>query len=67
MSLDDLQEKIAEFEDYVQSSDVAAMQSMSPCSPNGFVSSSDEITQNCKHRRVIRGVERLACDCLLCN
>ena len=27
MSLDDLQEKIAEFEDYVQSSDVAAMQS----------------------------------------
>jgi hypothetical protein len=28
VSLDDLQEKIAEFEDYVQSSDVAAMQSM---------------------------------------
>lgn len=27
MSLDDLQEKLAEFEDYVQSSDVAAMQS----------------------------------------
>lgn len=27
MSLDDLQEKIADFEDYVQSSDVAAMQS----------------------------------------
>ena len=27
VSLDDLQEKIAEFEDYVQSSDVAAMQS----------------------------------------
>ena len=27
MSLDDLQDKLAEFEDYVQSSDVAAMQS----------------------------------------
>ena len=27
MSLDELQEKLAEFEDYVQSSDVAAMQS----------------------------------------
>ena len=27
MSLDDLQEKIAEYEDYVQSSDIAAMQS----------------------------------------
>jgi elongation factor 1-beta len=27
VSLDDLQEKIADFEDYVQSSDVAAMQS----------------------------------------
>jgi translation elongation factor EF-1beta len=29
VSLDDLQEKIAEFEDHVQSTDVAAMQSMS--------------------------------------
>lgn len=27
VSLDDLQEKVAEFEDYVQSSDIAAMQS----------------------------------------
>ena len=27
MSRDDLQDKVAEFEDYVQSSDVAAMQS----------------------------------------
>ena len=27
MSLDELQEKLAEFEDYIQSSDVAAMQS----------------------------------------
>jgi elongation factor 1-beta len=27
VSLDDLQEKLTEFEDYVQSSDVAAMQS----------------------------------------
>lgn len=32
MSLDDLQEKIAEFEDYIQSSDVAAMQSTFPIS-----------------------------------
>jgi elongation factor 1-beta len=31
VSLDELQEKIAEFEDYVQSSDVAAMQST--CTP----------------------------------
>ena len=29
VSLDDLQEKVAEFEDYVQSSDIAAMQSTS--------------------------------------
>lgn len=28
VSLDELQEKIAEFEDYVQSTDIAAMQSM---------------------------------------
>jgi hypothetical protein len=28
VSLDELQEKIAEFEDYVQSSDIAAMQSV---------------------------------------
>lgn len=28
VSLDELQEKLAEFEDYVQSSDIAAMQSM---------------------------------------
>lgn len=27
VSLDDLQEKVAEFEDFVQSSDIAAMQS----------------------------------------
>ena len=30
VSLDDLQEKVAEFEDYVQSSDIAAMQSKFP-------------------------------------
>lgn len=30
VSLDELQEKIAEFEEYVQSTDVAAMQSKSP-------------------------------------
>lgn len=29
VSLDDLQEKVAEFEDYVQSTDIAAMQSTS--------------------------------------
>lgn len=28
VSLDDLQDKVAEFEDYVQSSDVAAMQKL---------------------------------------
>lgn len=32
VSLDELQEKIAEFEDYVQSSDIAAMQSEFPLS-----------------------------------
>lgn len=31
ISLDELQEEIADFEDYVQSSDVAAMQSTSLC------------------------------------
>lgn len=30
VSTDELQEKIAEFEDYVQSTDIAAMQSKSP-------------------------------------
>ena len=30
VSLDELQEKIAEFDEYVQSTDVAAMQSKSP-------------------------------------
>ena len=29
VSLDDLQEKVQEFEDFVQSTDIAAMQSMS--------------------------------------
>ena len=29
MSLDELQEKLAEFDDYIQSSDIAAMQSKS--------------------------------------
>ena len=33
VSLDELQEKVAEFEDYVQSSDVAAMQSELHTSP----------------------------------
>ena len=33
VSLDELQEKVAEFEDYVQSSDVAAMQSEFPSKP----------------------------------
>lgn len=47
VSLDELQEKVAEFEDYVQSTDVAAMQSMSAISHN---SSSDlmDLSQNCK-------------------
>ena len=31
VSLDDLQEKVQEFEDYVQSTDIAAMQSMFWC------------------------------------
>ena len=47
MSLDDLQEKIAEFEDYVQSSDVAAMQSKRcrfHCVEHGF----DLIPQSCE-------------------
>lgn len=33
VSLDDLQEKIAEFDDYVQSTDIAAMQSMADMYP----------------------------------
>ncbi|KAG1725793.1 uncharacterized protein EDB91DRAFT_1061993 [Suillus paluster] len=39
VSLDDLQEKLAEFEDYVQSSDIAAMQSKRPslpCNPKAY-------------------------------
>ena len=49
VSLDELQEKIAEFEDYVQSSDVAAMQSRRAgfyCIQRG----SDFIPQSCKLR-----------------
>ena len=47
VSLDDLQEKLAEFEDYVQSSDVAAMQSKRwrfRC----VVHESDLISQSCE-------------------
>ena len=47
MSLDDLQEKIAEFEDYVQSSDVAAMQS-ERCRFHRVEYEFDLIPQSCK-------------------
>ena len=47
MSLDDLQEKIAEFEDYVQSSDVAAMQSKR-CRSHYVEQKSDPIPQSCE-------------------
>ena len=49
VSLDELQEKIAEFEDYIQSSDVAAMQSRRAsfyCARRR----SDFIPQSCKLR-----------------
>lgn len=48
VSLDELQEKLTEFEDYVQSSDVAAMQSGS-----FFVGplSSNDLSQNCSDTR----------------
>jgi hypothetical protein len=49
VSLDELQDKIAEFEDYIQSSDVAAMQSRRAifyCIQSG----SDFIPQSCKLR-----------------
>ena len=49
--MDELQEKIAEFEDYVQSSDIAAMQSKPPYLLSEFVP--DDIAQNCKPRSVI--------------
>ncbi len=51
VSVDDLQEKIAEFEDYIQSTDVAAMQSKRAafyCAKCG----SNFIAQNCKLQRV---------------
>jgi hypothetical protein len=54
VSLDELQEKISEFEDYVQSSDVAAMQSM--LSPSAAVIISLKSLQNSKrHQRRMPG------------
>jgi EF-1 guanine nucleotide exchange domain len=47
VSLDELQEKIAEFEDHVQSSDVAAMQSKRP-RLDRVERVSDLISQSCK-------------------
>lgn len=51
VSLDELQEKIAGFEDYVQSTDVAAMQSEIPppkYNPNRCADTT-YLCQNCKH------------------
>lgn len=54
VSLDELQEKLAEFEDYVQSSDVAAMQSESY--PPEYTPTRDTETaglhQSCKYTRL---------------
>jgi len=53
VSLDELQEKLAEFEDYVQSSDVAAMQSEfhpAEYDPVRYTETTD-LHQNCKHVR----------------
>jgi hypothetical protein len=47
VSLDELQEKVAEFEDYVQSSDVAAMQSKR-CHIHRVEHESDFIPQSCE-------------------
>ena len=44
VSLDDLQERVAEFEDYVQSSDVAAMQS--ECYRDGNLQSTNRLTDH---------------------
>jgi len=51
VSLDELQEKIAEFEDYVQSTDVAAMQSEFPPSKHSprRYSNTTFPYQSCKH------------------
>ena len=53
VSLDELQEKIAEFEDYVQSSDVAAMQSEfhPPEYGSTWYTETTGFHQNCKHAR----------------
>lgn len=49
VSTDELQEKIAEFEDYVQSTDIAAMQSTClPCSPYAVPYLRP---QSCEHQR----------------
>jgi elongation factor 1-beta len=51
VSLDELQEKIAEFEDYIQSTDIAAMQSefLPPkYSPSRYADATC-LHQNCKH------------------
>ena len=50
VSLDELQEKLAEFEDFVQSSDVAAMQSKRAIYIFGVERASDFIPQSCKLR-----------------
>ena len=48
VSLDDLQEKVAEFEDYVQSSDIAAMQSTFPLFFLAVMVVLMLVLQNCK-------------------
>jgi len=56
VSLDELQEKLAEFEDYVQSSDVAAMQSEfhpSEYDPTRYTETTG-FHQSCKHARLKR-------------
>ena len=56
VSLDELQEKIAEFEDYVQSSDVAAMQSELNPSDNNNRRRIDTtyLHQSCSHTRSVK-------------
>lgn len=52
VSLDELQEKIAEFEDHVQSTDITAMQSKFVASLDSLplLTVSSSLQQSCKHR-----------------
>ena len=63
MSLDELQEKVQEFEDYVQSSDIAAMQSKS----HSYLRLVSSLIMLCRAVNYLYLPSRLNCGVLGCS